>query len=424
MSMLLASANEDTSPAFSADGQWLAYTALTPSKNYLFVRRMGASGQPPGEPTLVMAGAKGPAGVHSPIWEPGGKRLLFAYGSQLLEWEHGGKTRVLYVAPEMLQRVTASWDASLLPRIIYSTGGTQSATQLRVLSLADGGRRAEGPAVPLLSFNGSQFRSDFSPDGRWIAFGSRASGAGEIWLAASDGKNARQLTHLNAAVANAPRWSPDGKQIAFFARLPFIAQPYVLHLDPQGHVAPGTVPRQVTHTDNGMCCPWWSGDGKQLYGIGPMNKPGLPVDAYRIVRLTVAGGKVEDLFQGDSPAISRDYRQVFYGNPLPGPGLFARSLLGDVKSNPEKLIVEDYVGPDGFAPAGNGIFYVGRDANGRAEAIRFFNFRLRRTFDLGPAPIAAIIGMTVSPDGRKLVYDAPSAAHDDLISVQFRRGSN
>ena len=313
---LFASDTQDTSPAFSADGKWLAYTGMAASKNFLFVRRMGASWQPLGKPILVMAGPKGPAGVHSSIWEPDGKHLLFARGTQLLEWEFGGKTRVVHVASEILQRVTASWDAGLVPQIIYSTGGTQSATELQVLPLADAGRRATGPPAPLLTFNGSQFRSEFSPDGRWITFGSRASGAGEIWIATSDGKNTRQLTHLNAAVANAPRWSPNGKQIAFFARVPFIAQPYVLSLDSEAHVAPGDAPRKIGHTEVGMCCPWWSGDGKQIYVMGSFSNP---VGKAHIFRVTMAGGKIEDLFQGDSPAVSWDGRQIFYGKSGVGP---------------------------------------------------------------------------------------------------------
>src|SRR5262249_30444905 len=57
--------------------------------------------------------------------------------------------------------------------------------------------------------------SHFSPDGKWLAFTSRRTGSGEIWLADANGRNLRQLTHLNANVVAWPRWALDSKRIAF-----------------------------------------------------------------------------------------------------------------------------------------------------------------------------------------------------------------
>ena len=54
----------------------------------------------------------------------------------------------------------------------------------------------------------------WSPDGRWLAFESTRDGNSQIWLLAVDGGEARQLTSLSTGAAQ-PVWSPDGKKLAF-----------------------------------------------------------------------------------------------------------------------------------------------------------------------------------------------------------------
>jgi dipeptidyl aminopeptidase/acylaminoacyl peptidase len=59
----------------------------------------------------------------------------------------------------------------------------------------------------------------WSPDGRRLAFVSqRDDERGQIYLIALDGGEAQQLTKAPHG-ANAPAWSPDGKQLAFLARV-------------------------------------------------------------------------------------------------------------------------------------------------------------------------------------------------------------
>jgi len=56
----------------------------------------------------------------------------------------------------------------------------------------------------------------WSPDGRWLAYFSDASGEYELMIAASDGSGtSRQLTHLGIGFRYRPVWSPDARRIAF-----------------------------------------------------------------------------------------------------------------------------------------------------------------------------------------------------------------
>lgn len=60
------------------------------------------------------------------------------------------------------------------------------------------------------------YRSDFSSDGKRIAF-SRGSGGGtvaNIFIASPEGSNLRQLTIAGSSVAS---WSPDGRQLVYFS---------------------------------------------------------------------------------------------------------------------------------------------------------------------------------------------------------------
>ncbi len=59
----------------------------------------------------------------------------------------------------------------------------------------------------------------WSPDGRWIAFESNRSGSSQIWLLpAAEPGEARQLTSI-ATEANSPEWSPDGRQLGFISKV-------------------------------------------------------------------------------------------------------------------------------------------------------------------------------------------------------------
>ena len=90
-----------------------------------------------------------------------------------------------------------------------------------------------------------------SPDGQTLAF-TRADAATErVYLAPARGGDARLLSASAGAV---PRWSPDGKQIAFAANRGYSGGIFVISPDGRGE-------RRLT-IDGGW--PVWWPDGRQL----------------------------------------------------------------------------------------------------------------------------------------------------------------
>ena len=67
-----------------------------------------------------------------------------------------------------------------------------------------------------------QMQPRFSPDGKTIAFTSDQGGGDNIWLMDRDGKNPRAVTKETFRLLNSPSWAPDGEYVV--ARKHFTAQ--------------------------------------------------------------------------------------------------------------------------------------------------------------------------------------------------------
>jgi eukaryotic-like serine/threonine-protein kinase len=122
--------------------------------------------------------------------------------------------------------------------------------------------------VPFLS-GISAMGLDFSRDGQWVAYNDATDGT--MWRSKIDGTQKLQLV-FPPMQAYLPRWSPDGKQITFFAHPP--GEPWQLYLIP----AEGGSPELIFRSTINSADPNWSPDGKSLaFGENSLNNQGSAI---------------------------------------------------------------------------------------------------------------------------------------------------
>jgi serine/threonine protein kinase len=112
--------------------------------------------------------------------------------------------------------------------------------------------RDGGVPVPITpARNDDDAYADVSPDGRFLAFARTEGETTRVYIAPMEGGEARRLTETPSTV---PRWSPDGKQIAFSPRRTFGGGIFVISADGSGE-------KQLTM---GGGWPVWFPDGKRI----------------------------------------------------------------------------------------------------------------------------------------------------------------
>jgi Tol biopolymer transport system component len=153
----------------------------------------------------------------SPVWSADGSRVLYRSDHRgppdLYEITVGapGSERLVLRDPGVQQPEDVSRDGRLL---VY-LNDTQATAEIRLLPITGGAKPLEWLRI---AFNVSSPR--FSPDGRWIAYESDESGTPEIYVALTDG--AGEKKRLSPAGGRQPRWRGDGKELDYVAADGFV----------------------------------------------------------------------------------------------------------------------------------------------------------------------------------------------------------
>lgn len=123
-----------------------------------------------------------------------------------------------------------------------------------------------------------------SPDGRRVAYVLTAGAeegtryAGDIWVVPTAGGEARPLV-TNAAHDRSPRWSPDGKTLAFLSNRSGKTQVWILESEGE--------PWQLTDAVTDVGGFVWSPDGRRIAFTGNPPKPGEDKPDYKAPRQVV-----------------------------------------------------------------------------------------------------------------------------------------
>ena len=150
-----------------------------------------------------------------------------------------------------------------------TTGPSISSARCRAATARGSLRFKEAPLGQLVRYDAksqqfvpyfsgiSAIQLAFSKDGQWVAYTSYPELA--LWRSKVDGTERLQLSPSSMFNAVHPQWSPDGKQIAFAARMPG------KHLHIYIVSADGGALEEVSHGESDECFPAWSRDGDSLF---------------------------------------------------------------------------------------------------------------------------------------------------------------
>jgi Tol biopolymer transport system component len=258
-----------------------------------------------------------------------------------------------------------------------------------------------GPPVELISSPRGQADEQFSPDGKRIAFQSDRSGSNEIWICNSDGSSPVQLTSFGGPLTGTPHWSPDGRSIAFDSRPGGKAGVFVIS-------AEGGEPRRLTEGNWDDIVPSWSRDGKWIYFCS--NRSGdwelWKVPAAEALRLTQNGGfEAKESKDGKWVYYSKFSEQGIWKMPTQGGG-------GVLVLNRNSWRFWDLTD--------QGICFIDLDAKPHAT-INFYDFDRQRVTRIGTVEkqlFNADGALSVSPDGQWVLYPQVDRLDSHIMLVE------
>ena len=248
---------QDREPAWSPDGQRLAFRSDRAGNNDVWV--MNADGT--GATNLTNDGA--PEGEMS--WSPDGTRLVF-------------------------RRIVASGE------------------QLFVMN-------ADGSGDTQLTTSGQNYRPDWSPDGSRIVFSSDRGTGEQIFVMNADGSSQTPLTSPGGGQFD-PAWSPDGSRIAFARESAIDAGDADLIV----MTAAGAGQQNITNSAPNEYYPAWSPDGTRIaIARTPPNVPGVANSGGDIFVLAPDGSGLTNITNTADHDTDPDWQRRLTAPPTPTP---------------------------------------------------------------------------------------------------------
>jgi len=263
---LLITAGTASDLRWSPDGSLLRFTVSDPKTNNRSIWQASADG---GNLRPLLPGWNSTPNECCGNWTPDGKHFIFqAIRDETANiWalnEHGGLFRSTRQEPTQL---------TTGPMNIGDPVPSRDGKRLFVQGWRPRGELVHydarsGQFAPYLS-GISAMGLDFSRDGEWVAYNEGTDGT--MWRSKVDGTQKLQLVSPPMQ-AYLPRWSPDGKQIAFFGHPP--GEPWQIYVVS----AAGGAPELIYRSGTNLADPSWSPDGKSLaFGENLLNNQGSAV---------------------------------------------------------------------------------------------------------------------------------------------------
>jgi Tol biopolymer transport system component/DNA-binding winged helix-turn-helix (wHTH) protein len=341
-------------------------------------------------------------------WTPDSKELVFSSNRGGASWglwrvsAAGGAPERLSVGSEHACMPTISLIGN---RLIYNSGFWNE----NIWRVPVGSGHRLGKQQRFISSTLQEEGPQYSPDGKRIVFQSTRSGNFEIWRSDADGTNLVQLTLFGGPLTGTPRWSPDGRQIAFDSRPGAHPNIHIISAD-------GGPVRRLQNDSSDDAVPSWSHDGSWIYFAS--NRSGK----WQVWKRTVDGGQpMQVTGNGGFAALeSPDGKSVYYTKFNEG-GIWRVPVDGGQEIKVVDEPPENYWGY--FAVGRDGLYFVGDTGTSAKHrpGFKFFDFATRKITVMGDMekdPYQAAPGLSVSPDGKYLLYVELDDARTSLMMAE------
>ena len=290
----------------------------------------------------------------------------------------------------------------------------RNATRIAAGLLAATALFAQQPAKRLLKIDDMHRFQDvrdaqISPDGKWVAYTVTAvdtaadKSDSDIWIASWDGTQHLRMT-TSPESETSPRWSPDGRYLAFLSSRPGKARGnQVWLLDRNGGEA-----QQLTDVKGRLTAYEWSPDAKRLLLVIADRDPNDPADDDPAAARSGPPAKAPKPIVIDRYKFKQDVAG-YLNQPLP------RLYLFDVESKKAEALTDPVLeaATPSWSPDGKWIAFLGRSGK---DADRYNTgnvFVMEARAGATPRQLTQYDGMKASasrgrvewsPDGARLVY--------------------
>jgi Tol biopolymer transport system component/DNA-binding winged helix-turn-helix (wHTH) protein len=245
----------DAYPAFSPDGKTLAFIRSS-SQATTDIYLLPMAGGEPRRLTFDNSSILGFA------WSPHSRDIVFSSrrGSSIYNlW----RIPITGGTPESLPTIGQNVISPAISRVGDRLACTQTLDDQNIWRLEINPTGKGGTPAGLIASTLGDNGPSYSPDGRKIVFASNRSGDFGIWVCDHDGTNLMQLVERGPHLTGTPRWSPDGRWIAFDSRSSDSGKEGNADIYVTG--AEGGQPRRLTAEVSEDVAPSWSRDGKWVY---------------------------------------------------------------------------------------------------------------------------------------------------------------
>ena len=186
----------------SPDGRRLAVSVLTPTEIGPWLYDLGR-----GSLTPLASGEE----MYAPAWSPDGEHLVYSWAAGrrrlLVSQPADGSSPPQVLAPGRI------FPSSFAPDGRHLAALTRSFGDIVIATLQEGRARVE----PLLQLPHGELWPAFSPDGRWLAYGSKVSGRDEVYIRSYPGPGPEQQVSIDGGYS--PAWHSGGRELVYIRRV-------------------------------------------------------------------------------------------------------------------------------------------------------------------------------------------------------------